>query len=550
MSDTIPTPTPLPNPSELLAPSMATSAEAVSPPTTPEPAGPPSGWRRWLGRPSQLNLSLLLVLVLGVVGWQVFHENKALTGSDNDSDEEHVKPIPIPVNTVCPRQKTLERTYEQPGTIEPLARAELYAKVSGVLREIHHVTTPDLAATMVGQELTARMGYLPGALGSVAQLSIMAAIALERAPQLDRGAFVHKGDLLLEIDVPERMQDVMEFESQLLQKRAELDYTQSNLKTYEAAVEVARAQKVQAEADVKRWESEYTFRNKELHRLEDLARSGTITREVVDEKQNQVEAARAAWVSSQAKVQVAQAELSLASSKFTAAQADLKVKQAAVEIARKALHRAEILADYCRIYAPFDGLVTYRGVDEGDFVQNATSGQTHHLLTVTALDRVRVVLQVPEQEALLVRVGAEATVWVDAQRSRRIKGKVARIDYTLEEQTRTMRVEIDLDNADHRLLPGMYGRVNLVLEKVTNAQAIPTTAIFSRKGEQYVMIVKEGVARRQPVRIRFDDGKEAEVVRLLDNQEVPLDGSEELVISNKGEIADGQTVRPTRLSPR
>ncbi len=61
-----------------------------------------------------------------------------------------------------------------------------------------------------------------------------------------------------------------------------------------------------------------------------------------------------------------------------------------------------VLAEYANIRAPFDGTITFRGIDEGDFVQNSSSGQVRHVFTVAALDRVRVVVQVPERDAPFV----------------------------------------------------------------------------------------------------------------------------------------------------
>src|SRR5262249_62395114 len=107
-----------------------------------------------------------------------------------------------------------------------------------------------------------------------------------------------------------------------------------------------------------------------------------------------------------------------------------------------------ILADYSHVYAPFDGVITYRGVDEGDFVQNATSGQARLLMTVTAMDRVKVVLQVPEREAPWVQTGAEATVTLDARTSWHLQGQVARTAHLLDPHTRTLQVEIDLEHPD------------------------------------------------------------------------------------------------------
>ena len=110
-----------------------------------------------------------------------------------------------------------------------------------------------------------------------------------------------------------------------------------------------------------------------------------------------------------------------------------------------------------------------------------------------------------------------------------------------------MQVEIDLDNRDRKLMPGMYGNARLLLQKRENAYAIPCSALYSKKGVNYILLVSQGAVRRQPVRIRYDDGREMEVVKLLKGREVPLDGTEELVVGNKAELREGQAVTTNRL---
>ncbi|GEM_PF-6375677 len=448
------------------------------------------------------------------------------------------------MNTVRPRRKTLVRTLEQIGTIRPWAQAELYAKASGYLQTIRRVPTPALAADLAAQPT---LGLAPPVVAA-ARLATMAHVRLRAAPQIDIGSPVTAGEILLEIASPERHQEIIEKETLVQQREAELHAARTALATFEGAIQVARAQKTQAQAEVRRYAAEYNFRSKEWSRLKELAQSKTIIQEIADEKESQVGAALAAWESSQAKVQTAQAEFTVVSSKLTTAQADIKVKETLVQIAKDALRLAVVLADYSRIYAPFDGVITFRGVDEGDFVQNATSGQSRRLMTVTTLEKVKVILQVPEHDAPWVQVGTEAALVVDARTGGQVRGRVARITNVLDPQTRTMHAEIDLENRDRRLLPGMYGKLILILQRIPNAQAIPATAVDSRKGENFVIQVQSGIAHRQKVRIRYDDGKEMEVFKVMGAKEVAFDGSEELIVSNKGEIAEGQRVKSTLLN--
>jgi HlyD family secretion protein len=239
----------------------------------------------------------------------------------------------------------------------------------------------------------------------------------------------------------------------------------------------------------------------------------------------------------------AQADLTLATSTLATARSDIRVKEALANVARADLGRARIVLGYGRLTAPFSGVLTYRGVDEGDFVQNSQSGQSRPLMTITALDRVKVSLKVPAREGVLVRVGAEAVVTVDSLPGEKFHGRVSRTRRVLDDQTRTLEVEIDLDNRHRKLMPGMYGHVVLSLVTMPNTWTVPAAALFSRNKVNYVILVRDGVAKRQPVRIVLDNGNEVSVVKLIDGKEVPLFGTEEVVVSGKGEIADGQRVK-------
>jgi HlyD family secretion protein len=525
------------------------SQDGAPAPLSPSPATPQSLMAPAASGRGRLSLRFLLLLgvlavpiVAGGIGFAMKEREPSNGhGHGNGHGLDQGRVAAIPVNTIRPRRKTLERTLEQPGSIQPWAQAELFAKASGYLMMIQHETTPSLAA-----ELAALGGVgIHGPLARAARLAVAAELAWWQAPEIDIGSFVRRGDLLMEVATPERVQAIVEKATLVQQRAAELETARTGLGTFEAAIKSYEAQKVEAQADVRRFASEYALRTKEHERLKELARSRSVDQRLADEKEHQVSVALAAWESSQAKVLTAQAELAVVASKLTTARADLKVKETLVQVARDELALAHLLADYSRVYAPFDGIVTQRGVDEGDFVQNATSGQSRRLMTVTSLDKVTAVIQVPDNDAPWIQVGTEATLAIAAHKVRH--GRISRIAHTLDPQTRTMQAEIDLDNRDRALLPGMYGKVIVTLQKMPDAQAIPATAVYSRKGQNFILQVKGGIASRQQVRIRYDDGKEMEVAKIVGDREVPLDGTEELIVSNKGEIADGQRVKTSRL---
>lgn len=489
------------------------------------PPGPPPAGRSWLATGAwTLGLAVLCALVAA----SACH---TLGPSPAEEPTEAV----MAVEAANPARTKLARAIEQAGTVQAWAQAELYSKASGYLLHVRRDTTPAIAASHLGRALQG---------GNPAALAAALTATARSGPQVDIGSSVQAGDLLLEIDVPERAQAVEEAEAALVQRQEELNQAHIAVDSFRAAVAVARARKVEASADVARTRSAYELKQKQHARVSQLARQRAIEPSLVDEKAAEREAALSTWRGSEAKATAAEAEVDLALARLKSAQGEVRVKTAQVRAATSEVQRARVMLDYGRLHAPFSGRITYRGVDEGDFIQNSRSGQSRRLMTITDSSRVKVVLQLPSREGALIRPGNRAEVTLGPRPGERYYGRVARTRGLLDEQSRTLRVEVDLDNRAGRLLPGMYVHVRLTMDETADTWAVPASALFSRDKVNYLVLVEGGVARRQAVRILFDSGDYLEVVKVIGGKEVPLDGSEVLVLSGKGAIAEGQRVRP------
>jgi len=140
--------------------------------------------------------------------------------------------------------------------------------------------------------------------------------------------------------------------------------------------------------------------------------------------------------------------------KITSAEADLQAAKAEAE-------RLQALLQYDKVVAPFDCVVTKRLVNPGDLVQAATSTRTDPLFTCQKLDVVRVLADAPEASVAGIRPGLPADVKLYGPAGVTVHGTVTRIGAVLHPATRTMRVEIDLQNPDEKLVPGIYAQVTL-----------------------------------------------------------------------------------------
>lgn len=209
------------------------------------------------------------------------------------------------------------------------------------------------------------------------------------------------------------------------------------------------------------------------------------------------------------------------------------------EIAEAKLQRTRALLDFAKITAPFSGVITARFVDPGAFIPAATAGSTPQgaaLLTIMDESRLRVQVYVPETEVPFIRVGLPVTLTLDEFAGRSFRGTVSRFANALDEGTKTMLTEIDLDNGSRSLRPGMYANVKLELERKSNALLLPADAVSFEKAGTFVYLVANGTVHKTPVKVGFRDGSDVEIA-----DGVPAGAA--VVRLGKQTLTDGQAVR-------
>jgi RND family efflux transporter MFP subunit len=196
------------------------------------------------------------------------------------------------------------------------------------------------------------------------------------------------------------------------------------------------------------------------------------------------------------------------------------------------------MAAYTVIKSPYNGVITKRNFHIGDFIRAATEGGGIPVLSVAREDLMRVVVPVPDLDVPFVEKGDEATIRFDALPGREFHGKVARFSASEESESRNMRTEIDLPNNDGKLRDGMWGRVTIVLEPPSpNCVTVPSGSLIDQDGSGggMVYVVRDGKAKKVPVRVGKDDGTSAEI----------LDGvspSDQVIVRYTGAIEDAAAV--------
>lgn len=265
----------------------------------------------------------------------------------------------------------------------------------------------------------------------------------------------------------------------------------------------------------------------------------------------------------QAQLKQANANLALAKSDLdrwqslardsAVSQQELDQKTAAYEAAsatsnaqRANLDRLTSLQGYTRVLAPFAGTVTARNVDVGALVSPGASGSGTGgagLFRVSQTDTMRVYISVPQSLTPAIRVGQIANVSLAEQRGRVFAGRVTRTADALDPATRTLLVEVDVDNKDRSLLAGSFVQVELSTNAMVSPITVPANALlFNAAGTQVVVIDAHNVAHYHKVTVGRDYGATVQILSGID------DGST-IALNPSDEIQDGHVVRPVRSTP-
>lgn len=280
---------------------------------------------------------------------------------------------------------------------------------------------------------------------------------------VDIGDKVEKDQLLAELWIPEMEQERFVAAASVDEAAAAVLQMEAAVVAAESLVEAAKAKVHQAQASVAQYSADVDLRRSEHDRIAHLVGQQALNKALLDEKLSQLKSAESALAAAEATVASAEANVLVEAARLKQAQANVSYAHARQKLAEANLKKTEVLMSYAQVRAPFDGLVTHRGIDTGDFVASAASNATEPLLTVYSVDRLRIVVDIPESQAPLIRLGQRATLVVDALKNKSFRGAVKRTAGVLDPRTRTLRVEAELDAPPNELRPGMFGSLTIEL---------------------------------------------------------------------------------------
>lgn len=399
------------------------------------------------------------------------------------------------VSLVKPQTRPLSQTTTQPATVHAYQQAEVFAKVSGYVEAL----------------------------------------------KTDIGRTVKENDVLAVLSVPEM---VKAKESQLAEvKRLEaMEARREAEKELAVAQEkAARAQQARAQSQVEQALAQLKADKAERDRVQGLVADMSLERRLLDEAVKRYESSLAGKSAADAALTSAAAEAEVAAKQITVAQKLWEAAKQDTEVARRKRDELTEMLKYAELTARFDGVVTERNVDVGDLVRNVqTAGDAPRkpLFVVADLRRVRVHAVVPENDAPLVKDGAKAVLAVRSLPGRTFEGYVTRSSQRLDERTRTMLVEVVLDNPDRELLPGMYGEVTIGLQRKPKTLVLPAEAVrYDSAGKATLYVLDSGdTVRIVAVQTGIDFGDEIEITE-------GLQPDDRVVGPIIGRLKSGQKVR-------
>jgi RND family efflux transporter MFP subunit len=211
--------------------------------------------------------------------------------------------------------------------------------------------------------------------------------------------------------------------------------------------------------------------------------------------------------------------------------------KAIVEADKAAVEQYSALVSFEKIYAPFDGVITARNTDIGDLINSGSStGVKTDLFHIAQPGKLRVYVNVPEEYSQGIKVGMTADLNLAEFPGRKFQGTLVRTAEDINMTTRTLLVEIDVDNPKGTLLTGSYAEVHLAVPTQASTLLLPVNTLIFRSEGLNVGVVKDGNVTLTPVTPGHDFGNQIEIV-------AGLKPDDQVIINPPDSIVSGQPVQ-------
>jgi RND family efflux transporter MFP subunit len=264
------------------------------------------------------------------------------------------------------------------------------------------------------------------------------------------------------------------------------------------------------------------------------------------ELDQQLEQARADLKTAQANLEIAQITAtrwqnlvktnSVSQQGTDQAVSDLNAKRALVDSNKANVDRLEQLQAFERVIAPFEGVITARNTDVGDLIQAGDNSAPKELFRLASIRKLRIYIPVPEVYAADVTNGQSVKVTLDAFPNKEFTGTVVRNSNAIDLNSRTLNVEVDVENPTGKLFPGAYAFVHLTVPASTGSVTLPSNALLFRSEGLRAGVVRGSHVVLTPITIGQDYGGAVEVLSGL----TPNDA---VIVNPSDSLANGASVR-------
>jgi RND family efflux transporter MFP subunit len=225
---------------------------------------------------------------------------------------------------------------------------------------------------------------------------------------------------------------------------------------------------------------------------------------------------------------------------------DLSARQSTVESMIADVQRLEQLQSYEQVYAPFSGVITARDTDVGALINAGAGGAQglsvvpQELFHMAAVNRLRIFVSVPEVDSVAAQNGAKVPLTLDEFPGEGFQGTIVRNSNAIDLNSRTLNVEVDIDNRDGRIKPGAYVFVHLKLPdhslRATHSLIIPANTLVFRSAGLQVGVVRGDHAELMPITVGRDYGTAVEVI-------IGLKPTDQVIVNPSDSLTTGTPVR-------
>jgi RND family efflux transporter MFP subunit len=218
------------------------------------------------------------------------------------------------------------------------------------------------------------------------------------------------------------------------------------------------------------------------------------------------------------------------------AMSDFSGRQSALAAAESNVMRLQQLQGFEKIYAPFDGVITARNIDIGSLIQAGDSNSPRaELFHMASTDKLRLFVPVPEVYTNQVRNGSHVAVTSDAVPETKFTGTIVRNSDAIDISSRTLNVEVDVVNTEHKLLPGQYAFIHLPIPPSVSSMTLPSGALLFRGEGLRVGVVRDGRVQLVPVQVGHDYGAKVEITSGLAPQD-------QVILNPPDSLSEGERV--------